>query len=404
MQKFLIGRQPVFDRQQHVVGYELLHRSYTTENWSLDGDRATHQVILNTFSEIGFDNLVSKGVAFINTTRSFLTGKLPIPFPPNRVVLEVLEDIIIDPQLIKALQTLKEQGFIIALDDITSYERIKPCLKMIKIVKIDLPRLENFSLPVLVKQIHQHGILVLAEKVETLNQYEYCHSIGFDYFQGYYLCKPNIIKGTRIDSSRMVILHALALLQDPDIDFKSLEKVISRDASLSYKLLKLVNSAYYSRATQINSLTQTMALIGITQLRSWLTLLLISSVKNKPHELTLIAMARAKLCELLAKSLGIRETEIYFMVGLFSILDALLDQTMEQILSNVSVTTEVTGALLKHEGKTGSVLDNAIALERGEWDKVAQIELTSEEIRSAYIQSIEWASSITNSIDNALID
>ena len=401
-QDFLIGRQPIFDRQLRVIGYELLFRSLTGSISDMSGDLATTHVILNAFSEIGLQNLVGDGLAFINCTRSFLTGKLPFPLPASRSVLEVLEDITIDKQLVDSLNRFAHSGYTIALDDVVSFQHVEPLLGLARVVKIDLPKTRHDDLPELVREFKAYGTIMLAEKVETQKEYEYCKRCGFDYFQGYFFSKPAVIRGSKVDQSRMVVLHALSILQDPNCNFQMLEDVISRDVSLSYKLLKLVNSAYYAQNRLINSISQTVGVIGITQLSGWLTLMLMNAVDNKPHELTRTAMMRAKLCELLGKRLGARDTNMLFMVGLFSVLDALFDTTMQQVLTSLSIAPEVEAGLLRREGEGGFVLSLVEAIERGDWELVLQAKIPADLIRSSYLQALDWTNQIIISTEKAL--
>jgi c-di-GMP phosphodiesterase len=399
---FLIGRQPIFDRFQSLVAYELLFRSNVTTPTSIDGDLATTEVLINAFSEIGLENLVGTSKAFINCTRSFLAGQLPIPVPPGQTILEVLENITVDRSLIDNLINLTRNGFTIAMDDVISFGQIKPIIGIAKIAKIDYPFVNHDELPWLVRKIRDNGIWPLAEKVETQEEYRFCRSIGFEYFQGYFFAKPKVIRGSRIDSSRMIILHALSLLQNPNINFHLLEDVIQRDVSLSYRLLKLSNSAFYSQQGKVTSISQTIGLIGITQLSGWLTLMLISSMENKPHELTTTALLRAKLCETLGKMAGYPDTNTLFMVGLFSVLDALFDSPMENLLSSLPISKDIESALLKREGKPGKVYTTVLALESLDMEKVYEFGLPFETIQRAYISSVRWTNDIITKTEAAL--
>lgn len=401
-QDFLLGRQPIFNKAQQLMGYELLFRPNFGSISSVDGDIATTQVILNTFSEIGLKNLVGDRSAFINLTRSFLTGYLPIPFPPQQSVLEVLEDILIDKQLVDALVEMRRKGFTIALDDTIRFNRVQPLIGIAQIVKVDLPEVPKNELSWLVRQIRENGIYPLAEKVETQEEYRYCRSIGFELFQGYFFSKPSIIRGSKIDASRMVILHALAMLQNPAINFHQLEDIITRDVTLTYKLLKLSNSAFYSQMEKVNSVSQTISLIGMTQLSGWLTLMLIDSLDNKPHELTTTAMTRAKYCELLGKRLGYPDTNTLFMVGLFSVLDALFDKPMDQILTSLPITQEVQEALVLGTGFPALLIQSIRQSETGNFGPILETGLSAESIRSAYLEAIHWSDEIIKSTEIAL--
>ncbi|MCE1254982.1 MAG: HDOD domain-containing protein [Anaerolineae bacterium] len=397
MAELLIGRQPIFNRKLDVVAYELLYRSVSQPNQAefRDGDHATTRVILNTFSEIGLDNIVGQGKAYINATRNFLLGKYPIPLPANRVVLEVLEDIPIDQELIDALQNLSKAGYWIALDDVVSLQEVGPLLRLAKIVKIDLAAVDRDFLYDMVVYLKKLNILLLAEKVETQQEYDYCYRLGFDFFQGYFLCKPSIVKGRRLDASKLVALRSLSKLQDPQATFQELEAIISMDVALGYKLLKLVNSGYYSLSTTVKSIRQAISFIGVNQLRAWMTLLLMTSVENKPNELTTIALQRAKLCEMFARATKRSQVETYFLVGLLSVLDALMDMPMDRVLGNIPVSPEVADALIAHKGEYGEILDAVMAYEQGNWENVLELKINSNELRDIYFEAIHWVNVIS---------
>lgn len=398
MTDLLIGRQPIFNRSLNVAAYELLYRSVGQGNKAriVDGDQATTQVIINTFSEIGLDALAGSANVFINVTRNFLLGKYPIPLPPSRVVLEVLEDIPIDPPLVEALRTLSHNGFTLALDDVVSIKPIQPLLGLAKIVKVDILGMDRRVLQNIVVNLKPYKILLLAEKVETQQEFDFCCRLGFDFFQGYFLCKPSIISGHKLDASRLVVLRSLAKLQDSKANFQEMEEIVAQDVSLGYKLLKLINSGYYSLATTVKSIRQAISLIGVNQLRAWMTLLLMATVENKPNELVSIAMQRAKLCEMFARAKNMSSPETHFLVGLLSVLDALMDMPMDQVLLNVPVSNEIAAALLAKSGDCGLILKTVIAYEQGDWDTVLKLNLSSETIRTIYLNAIQWATYITN--------
>lgn len=402
MTDLLVGRQPIFNRNKDVIGYELLYRALQTDKTAriTDGDFATTQVLLNTFSEIGLDNIVGQGFAFINFTRNFLVGKYPISLPPERVVVEVLEDIALDKPLIESLKKFKESGFQIALDDVISANRVLPLqgLGLASVVKIDLMGVNRVLLPDIANTLKQTGVLLLAEKVETLADYDLCYRLGFDFFQGYYLCKPNVVVGKKMESSRLIVMRLLAQVTDPKADFHEIEMLISQDVGLSYKLLKLVNSGYYSLSTTVNSIRQAISLIGLSQLRGWMMLILMSTVDDKPHELTAIALQRAKMCEMLGKAFGDSQAESFFLAGLFSVLDAIMDIPMSQVVASIPLTPEVISALIHHEGKIGLALTTILALEQGDWENADKTGLSPERLQSIYFESIKWATILTHEV------
>lgn len=400
MTDLLIGRQPIFNRDQAVIGYELLYRTPQNPNSAvfLDGDAATGQVIINAFAVIGLDTLVGKETAFINITENFLIGKFPLPFPPERVALEILESIDTSEDILKAILTFSKSGYLIVLDDVQDLIKVKSLLGIARIVKIDIKNVDRDKLMRMLAVLRKIGIRTLAEKVETQEEFFDCMGLGFDYFQGYFLCRPNIVAGKRLDTSRLIIIRTLARIQDVAVNFKNLEEMISQDVTLSYKLLKLVNSAYFSTTTTVNSIHQAIAMIGINYLHGWLVLLLMSTVKDKPHELTTIALIRAKFCELLAKAGRKPNTDAYFLTGLLSVMDALLDMPMKDVIDNLRLSPEVVAALLNHEGDIGKTLNVVSEYEVGELEKTLALGLEPKDITTAYMNSLHWAETLAQAI------
>lgn len=391
MAELLVGRQPIFNRTMEVYAYELLYRSGDGNRAIFnDADMATTQVILNTLIEMGLDNIVGSAMAFINLTRSFLVGKAPILLPANRVVIEILETVEADPQLINAVNELHKSGFTLALDDVISLDRISPFAGIASIVKLDLMQIDRMDLPEIIADVKARGFRVLAEKVETQADYNLCRRLGVDYYQGYFLCKPNIMRSQKMDSSRLVIMESMAMLQNQKTNFTDLENIISRDVGLSYKLLRLSNSGYYSFTTEVTSLRQAISLIGLDTMRGWMSLIMMSSLADKPPELTNIALQRARMAESMAKIYGQPQPEVFFLVGLFSVLDALMDQPMAQIVPALNLSPTIAAALLNYEGLHGFILRAIKAYENGDWATVKMLNIPDATMTNIYLDSIKW--------------
>ncbi len=391
MAELLVGRQPIFNRTMEVFAYELLYRSGESNSAVFkDADQATTQVILNTLVEMGLESIVGNAMAFINLTRNYLVGNFPILLPSNRVVIEILETVESDPQLINAVSELRKKGFTLALDDVISLDRISPFTGIASIIKLDLMQIDRLDLPNIIAGVKANGFRVLAEKVETQADYNLCRRLGVDYYQGYFLCKPNIVRSQKMDSSRLVIMQSIAMLQNQKTNFTDLENIISRDVGLSYKLLRLSNSGYYSFTTEVKSLRQAISLIGLDTMRGWMSLILMSSLVDKPPELTNIALQRARMAESLAKIYGQPQPEVFFLVGLFSVLDALMDQPMAQIVPELNLSPTVTAALLNNEGLPGFILRAIKAYELGDWVTVKMLNIPDEILTNIYLDSIKW--------------
>ncbi|MBE0698024.1 MAG: HDOD domain-containing protein, partial [Anaerolineaceae bacterium] len=325
MEEYFIGRQPIFNRRLDTFGYELLYRSCEINQAQIkNGDQATTQVILNAYAEIGLGKLVGSAKAFINVTENFINGIFPTPFQPDRLVLEIPETIEVNETTIVAIKKLHDQGYQIALDDVIDHSIIR-FLDITDYVKVDLVQTPRNDLVALCQAIKKYPVKLVAEKVETQKDLDECLDLGFDYFQGYFLCKPRVTKVRTVPPNRAVIMHLLAEITHPNITFSQLETVLSRDVSLGYKLLQLVNSAYYGLDTRVKSMQHAIALLGSEQLRRWLMLFLLADTDDKPRELIMIAIVRARMCQMLAQAVGRQKPEEYFMIGLFSVLDALYD-------------------------------------------------------------------------------
>ena len=392
MHDVFVARQPIFDRSLKVFGYELLFRhADSNEAHVEDGDIATSELILNAFTAIDFDELVGTHRAFINMTRSFLLRERQVALPADRVVLEVLEDSQPDPALIDALQNWKRCGYQIALDDFILQESLLPLVAVADIAKVEINTATPAQITEQVQALRRHKLHLLAEKVETQEQFEFCHELGFDYLQGFFLQRPKVVRGTSIPTGRMPTVMLLAALHRPDIDVDELEEIIGRNVSLSYKLLRYLNSPLFPLKRRIESIRQALVYIGLQELRVWASLVTLSAVPGKPHALVTMLMVRAKTCELLAKELEFSNTGNYFTVGLFSGLDALLDAPLAEILESIGLGEEMTAALLERKGESGRILEAVLDYEQGAWDGIDRSHIPGRLLSEAYLGALRWA-------------
>jgi EAL and modified HD-GYP domain-containing signal transduction protein len=376
-----------------VYAYELLFRAASDNSAKFtDGDQATSDVIVNTFLEIGLDNIVGDRLAFINLTRAFFVGEHTISLPRDRVVLELLEDIEADEEVVNSVKRLSEQGYSIALDDFIYHESLQPLVQLADIVKIDIMAMSRDEIREHVEALRQHPLRLVAEKVETQEEHDYCMELGFDYFQGYFLAQPKVIQGQRLPNNRLAILKLLSRLQDPEITSKQLEELIAQDVAFSYRILRYVNSAAYAPPRKIESIHQAVVRLGLQTIRSWTALLAMSQVDNKPTELVVTAMIRGKMAEQMARALDAEQPDSFFTVGLFSALDALMDNSMEEILTQLPLADHIAQALLhKGGGLHGEVLNCVLAYERGEWENLGCSQLGTHRLRTCYLEAVQWA-------------
>ncbi len=393
MQDIFIGRQPIYDRGLKVVAYELLYRGgHDNRATFVDGDQATSEVLINGFMEFGLDTLVGRRPAFVNATRSFVTGRHPLPFSPSQVVLEILEDVTLDHELMAGLRQLADQGYVLALDDFDLKPGLEPLLKLANLVKLDLMALGLERASALVPELKQYGVKLVAEKVETHEVFSRCLELGFDYFQGYFLCRPNVLKQPRSPgANRSVLLSLLAKLQDPEAEAKELKALIVQDVSLTYRLLRYINSASLGLRHQVESVQRALVLIGTQAIKNWASLILLTRVEDKPQELMITALVRAKMCEQLARETEARTRESAFTVGLLSLLDAIMDRPMAELLEVLPLADELKQALLTGEGELGDVLRRVQAYERGDWALLDDGALSNGVYRDSYLEAIRWA-------------
>lgn len=355
-------------------------------------------MIANTFIELGLDEIVGPHRAFINLTRGFLVNDWPLSFPRDRVVLEILEDIEPDEEVLAAVRRLKQEGFTIALDDFIFHERLRPLVELADLIKIDLMALEDGQLEEHVQALRGYPARLLAEKIETRDEFEQCKALGFDYFQGYFLSRPNVIQGREIPPNGLATVRLLARLQDPEVGAAELETLIGQDVGLSYKLLRYINSAFFALPRTVESIRQAVVYLGNQAIKTWATLLVFCGIEDKPHELMTTAMLRARMCQLLAERTGQRQPETYFTVGLFSALEALLEAPLETVLEALPFSEDVRLALLKREGPYGAALNCVLAYEQADWERVRCHDLPPAEITETYLDAARWADEVTRTL------
>lgn len=405
-QHILLARQPIFDIDIKVSGYELLFRDDDSNQANIsDGDSATSQVFLNAFNELDINEVVQNHPAYINFTRNLIIN--PPPFDRNRFVIEVLEDIEADEELNDNLRKLKKAGYTIALDDFVYDPKWDVALHIVDIVKIDVLALSEAEIRRHVKLLKPFNVVLLAEKVETHEMFHLCKDLGFTLFQGYFLSKPEQVKGRKIPANKLVVLNLLTQLQDPNAELARIAGVIAKDPVLSVKLIKLVNSAAFSGRREITSLQHAVSMLGLRQVKSWATLLSLSNMADKPNALSVLAMTRAKMCQRLAECFtNTVDSDAYFTTGLLSNLDAFFDVELREIVNSMPLSPLVVDALLRGNGPIGTIISTVINFEQAHWDQLdmealAKLKIGTKEMELAYRESIRWASQLGTVVNNA---
>jgi len=380
------------------LGYELLFRNSSEDRATFtDGDHATANVIVNTFMDIGLEEMVGRHLAFINFDRNLITGNYCECLPADRVVVEVLETVKPDDELIQKLRRLRALGYRIALDDYICTESTA-LLEVAHFVKFEVMGNDWDQLERWVQQARQYPVKLIAEKVETQEQFERCKALGFEYFQGYFFSRPQLMQGRRVPVNRLSAIRLIVKLNAPEVDIKGMQEAISEDVSLTYKLLSYINSAMYSLSRQITSIHHAVMLVGHQKIRTWASLIVLASVDDKSRDLVTTGAVRARMCEHLARALELPKPERSFLVGLLSVLDALLDQPMAEVVQSLPLERDIVEAVVSHNGPLGSVLTCALEYEKRNWANAqAATHLSEETIREAYQKSLAWTLSTLNS-------
>ncbi len=400
-----VARQPIFNRRKQIFGYELLFRDgnagYTP---NIDGDVATATVLGNSYFNIGIDTLTSGKKTFINFTQNLLLNKVPLLLPKQETVVEILENVRPTAELVGACREMAEQGYALALDDFVYTPELKPLIDLAQIIKFDFRLTPPDQIQAYLARLQPaNGLRLLAEKVETHEEFQRAKALGFELFQGYFFCKPELVKGKEISGSQLVLLQIMAEVNKKDFCFADLERLIAPDVSLSYKLLRYINSAFFARAQSIGSIQQALVYMGEAEIRRFVSLVAISGLaKGKPDELVRAACIRGKFCELLAEMVpGPAAPSELFTLGMFSLIDAIVDQPMEKIMAELPLAESIKSALVHRKGELIGYLGLMEFYEKGQWPLVARLaealKIPESRLPECYHQACQWANTFPGS-------
>ena len=394
-----VARQPIFNTRKRIFGYELLFRDATAKFApEIDGDTATSTVLGNTFFNIGIDTLIDGKKSFINFTQNLLIRKVPLLLPRNETVVEVLENVDPTPELIEACHEMVNKGYTLALDDFEYAPELEPLINIAHIIKFDFRLSSLDEIQSYLEQIpNRNDMRLLAEKVETYEEFEQAKQMGFELFQGYFFCKPELVKGKEISGSQFSLLQILAEVNQIDFEFSSLEKLIAPDVSLSYKLLRYINSAFFAKAQEITSIQQALVYMGSEEIRRFVSLVTMSNLgKGKPNELIRTACIRGKFCELMGglASDPASSAEL-FTLGMFSLIDAIVDQPMMSVMKELPLSERIKEALCHRRGKLIGYLGLMECYETGQWKMVTRLadalQISEDALPNLYHQACEFA-------------
>jgi EAL and modified HD-GYP domain-containing signal transduction protein len=382
-----VGRQGIYRADRSLVAYELLFRAHgdETREGAVAGERATSQVIASTFGTFGLDNISDGRPVFINFTRAFLTGVIPIPVEPERVVIEVVDHVVVDAELMLGLGQLKQQGYRVAIDDYAGEVERSAMLELADYVKIDVNGTSPLMLPGLVQRVHEHGGTLVASNVQDAEVFERCKQLGFELFQGTHLQRPTVLERRTLSPSQLICVRLLNDLADPEAPVGRIEQMVGSDPGLTLRLLRTANSAALAVNREVTSLRQALVLIGPRRLRSWVVLTLLEggTTTSSSDDLWSV-LARAFTCQ----RLGAPQADLAFTVGLLSGAAELLGVDPAQVADGAGVGTEARAALLEGEGSAGRALTAVLAHEADDADAIAATGLVPFDVSRTYLESL----------------
>jgi len=397
-----LARQPIFDRSNKVIAYELLFRNgYENFCSNADGDEATLNVIVNSFYIFGIKNITNDKKVFINFTEELIKKEIATLLSSEQVVVEILENIEPTEEIVVACKKLKQKGYTLALDDFVFDEKYMNLIKLIDIIKVDFKITKGYERKKLFELLKiNNKIKFLAEKVENKEEYNEAVKMGYTYFQGYYFSKPVVLSRKSICANKNIALKILKLLNKEEFSFCDLEVLIMKDLGLSYKLMKLINSSVYYLRNKVSSIRQAITFLGEIELTKWLYVVLLNDLNgNNTNELIRVSLQRAKLCESICGMSIYKEKKFSaYMTGLFSVIDAILNCPIKVIINDLCIVDEVRDGLLEEMNHLNTILKLVINYEKGQWENVGIyadiIGIDASKISRAYIESLKWADNI----------
>jgi EAL and modified HD-GYP domain-containing signal transduction protein len=396
MMDIFVARQPILNEHKKLFAYELLYRGTGVEGiWC--GEKATTSLLSATFLTEGIDVISGSKPCFVNFTKDLLLRGIPSSFPSSKVIVEVLEDIPPTAEILKACQSLRAEGYTIALDDFVYDRTLEPLIALADIIKIDFRISSETDIRRTLHRLAHFPVKFLAEKVETHEEFDLASRLGFKYFQGYFFSRPETFRIHELESVKASLVALLAEVSKKSTTVGRLEKIINKDVALSYKLLKYINSSYFYRVNAIESVRHAIVFLGEKEIRRFLLLVIISEIAtDKPGELIRLAVVRARFCELLALESGYRKmADEIFLLGLLSLLDAMLDSPMAVVVEQLPLGNILKSVLIDRTGPLAPFLDVVIAFE--EHDRAAciialdELGVDKSKVQQMYLDSLAFA-------------
>ncbi|MBM9614595.1 HDOD domain-containing protein [Desulfobulbus rhabdoformis] len=394
-----IARQPIFDAHKKIFAYELLFRqSQGLQLGQLSGDRATTSLLSTAFLTEGIEKVAGNRPCFINFTQNLLLQEIAPTFPKNKIIIEILEDVEAIPEVVTACRRLSELGYILALDDFVYEKNLLPLIELTNIIKIDYRLSTTDEIERMLYRLSRFSIRFLAEKIETYEEFEHARKLGFHYFQGYFFAKPESLKITEIASNKISLINLLTEINKAEPTVDQLETIIETDVSISYKLLRYINSSFYHLLKEVDSIRQAIIYLGDQEIRRFVTLVIVSELAaEKPPELIRLSIIRARWCQLVAEDCKqVTDSGEFFLLGLFSLIDAILDKPMQQVLEMLPLSDSIKEALSSKEGPYSPFLLVLLTYEKGQTKEclcnLRKIKAAPAKVYDHYLEAVQFSS------------
>ncbi|WP_100658647.1 EAL and HDOD domain-containing protein [Alteromonas flava] len=399
-----VARQPIVDTEKNVFAYELLFRNGEQNCFpEINADEATSKILTGNHLSLGIEEVSCNKTAFINFHQDTLLYRFPTSLDANVVVIEIVETVKVTKELVSACKHIRDLGYKLALDDYDLDPKWDPFLPFVHFVKIDIQAVSSEQVAEKLPALKETKTKLVAEKVETLEEFEQYKALGFDYFQGYFLARPEIVKNKQMGASKLSLLELVAVSSSATFDYDKVNEVLQRDVGLSFMLLRFINNPLFNKRNKITSLRHALTYMGEIEVKKFIALLALANLsEGKPIELMHMSLVRAKFCELISLLLKERENPpTGFLTGLFSLIDTILDQSMQSLVEKLPLADNVKSALIGNENLLRACVNVARAFEVGNWPAVArfskQYGIEQTVIHRFYNEAMKWGHAMKQS-------
>ncbi|MBN2221146.1 MAG: EAL domain-containing protein [Vallitaleaceae bacterium] len=398
-----VARQPIFDRTKEVIAYELLYRDSKDNvyNMNLNESSATSILLLNSYLNFGMNLLTDNKRGFINFGPDLILEDVPHLLSQNQVVIELLETVKPDRHLLEKIRYLKTEGYIIALDDYVIDYPYQEIIDLCDIIKVDFRANSTHEIKIITNFLAEQNKILLAEKVESYEEFEFALRLGYEFFQGYFFCRPILEKQKKLNGLSYRYMQIQEELVKKEIDYKAISTLIESEVTISYKLLKLVNSSF-SLINDVNSIQHALSILGIDAFQKWFSLAIIHQLgDNKPNELITVAMLRMRFMELISEnSVFVQHIHSLRLIGILSVIDALLEQPMDDLMKQLPLSDSIKDTLLQKPSLYLAAFQLVLSYENGDFDKVSdyaqQIQIDFSQLPNIYLSAVNWAEELND--------